>query len=139
MAEVDMTIAPNKYRLTHKTSREQIERWIKTNINRECVYAIHTPWWSLYEERWMPYRSGNLPCDPRGSMLLQGNLSVFWDAALENPDHYGKHGIDALVAAFHGNVEVMTSDGRGWRPTSLAKWDHYNRLLDQQKKGIRHG
>lgn len=122
-----MTATP-KYRLTNKVSREQIEQWA-ANPTRECVYAVSTPWWSLYDDAWMPYTSGRLPCDPRGSMLMQGNLAKFWEHAKANESHYGIEGIDALVAAFHGNVEVLTADGRGWRPTSLNSWDAYNQLL----------
>lgn len=121
-----------EFRLTHKTSREQIEQWIADKPSRECVFAISTPWWSLYEEAWMPYSSGRLPCDPRGSMLMQGELAKFWQAALAKQEHYGKHGLAALIAAFQGNVEVQTADGRGWRPTSLNNWDAYNNLLDSE-------
>lgn len=117
--------------LTHRVCRQQIDEWAK-NPNQECVYAVHTPWWSLYEDIWMPYKSGSLPVDPRGSVLMQGNLAKFWEHAKSNPAHYGKHGIEALVAAFHSNVEVLTADGRGWQPTSLKSWDEYNNLLDRE-------
>lgn len=122
----------SEYRLTHKVSKEQIDMWARKQT-RECIYAVQTPWWSLYEDKWMPYTipDSRLPCDPRGSVLMQGNLAKFWKQAQDKPEHYGKHGIDALVAAFHSNVEVMTSD-RGWHPTSLDSWDRYNDLLDKE-------
>ncbi|HXI16474.1 MAG TPA: hypothetical protein VNM48_08885, partial [Chloroflexota bacterium] len=46
--------------------------------------------------------------------------------AEKNPDHYGRHGIKAFIAAYHGNV--LTEDGK---PTSLRDWEDYNRLLDE--------
>lgn len=120
---------PTKYRLTHHVTRETIENWL-IDPTREVVMAVHTPWWSLWEDLWLPYRTKEgIPTDPRGSVLMQGKLSKFWTQALANPGHYGKHGIDALIAAFHTNVEVLTED-RGWRPTSLDSWYDYNKLID---------
>lgn len=125
--------APPEYRLTWKVTPAQIRLWVMTD--RECVVATQTAWWSLYDERWMPYRNGRMPCDPRGSMLVQGSLKEFWRQAIANPSHYGPHGIDALVAAFHGNVEVKVSsgvegDGGIWKPTSFHGWPPYNELVD---------
>jgi hypothetical protein len=120
----------SELRLTHKVDRMMIDLWA-TDPKLECVYAVSSCWWSLFDDEWMPYRNGQLPCDPRGSMLMQHSLREFWTKALAADTHYGKHGIEALVAAFQSNVEVKIADGR-WLPTSLASWDAYNELLDRE-------
>lgn len=128
----------SKKRLTHKVSEHQIREWAAMP-GQQFVYAVSSPWWSLWDDDWMPYRNGGLPCDPRGSMLMQGDAAKFLVSADANPEHYGRHGIAALVAAFHSNVEVLTRDGRGWRPTSLDSWDDYNALLDNPTPGEQGG
>ena len=121
-------------RLTHSVSRGQIEAWAR-DPQWQCVYAVDRCWWSLWDNAWMPYtldgEPGGIPRDPRGSVLVQAPLDKFWQAAGDNPGHYGRHGLDALVAAFHGNVEVLNPAGL-WFPTSLRSWDAYNDLLDGQ-------
>ena len=70
-----------------------------------------------------------LPCDPRGGMLFQtgeGDLQKFLDSAKENVEHYGKHGLRAFYASYHG--VVVTEDGK---PTCFTSWDKYNALLDK--------
>lgn len=93
------------------------------------VYAIHTPWWFIGED--LPYHKPGmypLPCDPRGSMLLQTeNPMLFIESAEANPSHYGRHGLIAFAAAYHGNVLAKPK----MIPTSLDNWDAYNELLDR--------
>ncbi len=52
----------------------------------------------------------------------------FIEAAKADPGYYGRHGLEAFVAAYHGNV--VTDDGRA---TSLETWEEYNQLLDEKK------
>lgn len=125
-----------EFRLTRKTSLEQIKAWAE-NPYREVVYSVMTPWWSIAKEGWMPYRLNknptgySIPCDPTGSPLCQGNLARFLEVAGNNLGHYGRNGIDALVAAFHGNVVVEKTG----QPTALSSWDRYNDLIDFEKAG----
>lgn len=78
----------------------------------------------------MPYRTASgLPCDPRGCVLMQGDLAKFLANADADPKKYGQLGVKTLFAAFHSNVEVLTRDGRGWRPTCLDDWKGYEDLL----------
>jgi hypothetical protein len=123
----------SKFRLTRKVGAADIEA-LAADRNLQAVYSVATPWWSKLAEGFV-YRSptNGLPCDPRGAMLMQADFADFWKAAKEKPEHYGKHGLEAFVAAFHGNVEVETADGRGWLPTALNAWDDYNRLLDEKE------
>jgi hypothetical protein len=120
----------SQYRLTHRVSKRRIDQWAMES-SRQCVCALYTPWWSLYDPAWMPYTRPDcgLPCDPRGSVLVRYDLQPFWQAALSNPLHYGSHGIMALVAAFHMNLEVFVPGQNRWRITSLDRWSDYNRLL----------
>lgn len=123
-----MSFDPQKYRLTGRVSREQIEAWA-ANPTRQIVLAIRTCWWSLYETAYMPYvipGKHPLPCDPRSSPLVISSMAGCWAQAVGNPDFYGPHGIDAFVAAFQGNVVVAETG----KPTSFDDWSHYNQLLD---------
>jgi hypothetical protein len=98
---------------------------------RTIYYARHTGWWATE----LPYRLRGqfpLPCDPRGSVLLETDDIVgFFAAAEANAAHYGRYGMRALEAALHGNL--TTPDGR---PTSLASWDGYNLALYKLDRGL---
>lgn len=122
---------PLSFSYTGKTTWGQIEQWSRESPGMEVVYAVGTCWWSLYKDEWMPYTKpaplGGIPCDPRGSMLMQGELSKFIGSAVANQSHYGKHGLLALAAAFHGNVIHV----RSGLPTSFEGWEKYNLVLDR--------
>jgi hypothetical protein len=116
------------FEYTARTKWGQIEKWAR-DTKRQVVLAVHTPWWSLWEDEWLPYTipgSGGIPCDPRGSVLIQTNMAKAVQQARDNPGHYGWHGLLAFAAAFHGNVVVK----RTGKPTSLKNWNEYNELLD---------
>lgn len=119
-----------------ETVRQQCKRG-----DRMVFYGINTCWWAiswgqLYKHR--PHvmtiagretMSPGLPCDPRGGMLLQTeDVDGFFDSAIKNAVHYGKHGLRAFLAAYHGNVVVSQIDQR---PTCFAGWEDYNRVLDE--------
>lgn len=114
-------------------------------------WAVHTVWWTTHPEHiWTtavvhgkrPTRAereqgqiagianpiGGLPCDPRGSVLLQGCAWKFIGAARENPDHYGKHGLRAFAAAHSANtIESLPSPV----PWSTDAWAEINAALDR--------
>jgi len=119
-----------KFELTHKTSLEDIKAIAKHSDR--LVYAAQTCWWKIGDPVYtLPSNTSavGLPCGPRREMLLEtDNPLEFIEAAEKNPDHYGKHGLDAFVAAYHGNV--VTRDGR---PTSFEGWDKYNELIDEER------
>ena len=76
-----------------------------------------------------------LPCDPRGSVLFQTeDVQGFLNAAASNPQHYGKHGLRAFMAAHHSNAQLSLTDPRPW---SAESWDEYNAALDRldERKG----
>jgi len=90
------------------------------------VYAFNTCWWKLGDPVYS-YENG-LPCGPRGEVLLETDDPMgFIETAERNPGHYGRHGLKAFAAAYHGNVR--TRDGR---PTSFDSWDKYNDLIDEE-------
>ena len=93
-------------------------------------YGASTCWWGVETRSGGPrYRTpGNgLPADPRGGVLFQtDDFAAFIRSAVEKPEHYGVHGLDAFMAAFEGNV---TNGGRSW---CFRSWDDYNRLLDER-------
>lgn len=98
-------------------------RWAK-NADR-VVWAVHTCWWYIGTP---PYVIGEhkLPCDPRGSMLMEHNKPTEFIAHAEaSPANYGEFGLLAFAAAYHSNVIVRATG----KPTSFNSWAHYNALL----------
>lgn len=115
-------------KLTNKFTLEELK--IMARYVPRLVYAAQTCWWKIGNS---VYRKDNqvdgLPCGPRGEMLLETNKPLnFIEQAEKNPDHYGKHGLDAFVAAYHENV--VTDEGI---PTSFEGWHRYNELIDEAK------
>ena len=69
----------------------------------------------------------DLPCDPRGGMLMETpDPEAFLAAAEENSEAYGEHGLDAFIAAHNDNCVVSPTDHRN---TCLRTWAEYNALL----------
>jgi hypothetical protein len=94
-----------------------------------AYYAVHTCWWGFDTYYSISGNARGLPCDPRGSVLMQGPADKFIEAAEKNPDHYGEHKLLAFAAAFHGNVLTLTG-----KPTSFEGWVSYNILLNHWMK-----
>ena len=115
--------------------------------HEQVWYSAKTCWWTTREEdlccaHGMPMKGSNcpnedgIPLDPSGSPLLMASVGDF----LRNAEGknmrggvYGKHGIDAFILAYHGNViEVVSAAGKDdveW-PRCAVGWDMYNKLLD---------
>jgi len=92
------------------------------------TWAMNTCWWAMGEDCFQyEVPNSKLPCDPRGSVLMQGELGKFIKEAGANPSHYGEHRLDALMLAYHGNL--LTDEGK---PTSFENWHLYNDLLNQK-------
>lgn len=124
---------------------------LKKQLTSDSVilWSAHTCWWT---HRWedtfrTPIRKGvkftaagghswvsdvrPIPCDPRGAVLLQtesGKALQFIEEAEKHPDHYGKHGLEAFMAAHAMNCR--TEMGKPWAELS---WDEYNDALDQKE------
>lgn len=126
-----------KPKLENKWNFEQIkERALYAEQNNgRLVYSTFSPWWFILArgDEKLPYylkTSPCLPCDPRGAVLLETTgICAFIDAAEQNVEHYGRHGIEAFVAAYHENV--VERDGMS---TSLNNWDEYNNVIDVHKE-----
>lgn len=118
-------------RLTNNLSFEQIKQLAQRK--HRLVYALQTCWWKLGDPCYTTSSEhGRLPCGPRGEMLLEtDNPLAFIKAAEDNPEHYGRNGLDAFAAAYDGNLVTDTG-----APTSFNSWDDYNALIDLQRGGI---
>jgi hypothetical protein len=82
-----------------------------------------------FMERARRVHEHRLPCDPRGSVLFQtDDVQGFLNQAASNPEHYGKHGLRAFMAAHHSNCQRSVNDPRPW---SAENWDEYNEALDR--------
>jgi hypothetical protein len=112
-----------------------------------AMYSFHCCWWTTFPEdlgntaEILPTtgkltikgRNGTpntevdfsgLPCCPHcGSVLMQAPLKQFVAAAQENPEHYGKFGIDAFLEAHHRNSKTCH---RGWAEYNNDIWRRFN-------------
>ena len=97
-------------------------------MNKILVYGASTCYWLIGRPVYSHPDTG-LPCGPRSEMLMEcHDPSGFIRDAEDNPQYYGRHGLDAFIAAYHGNLVVASS---GF-PTSYSSWEEYNLLLDKQ-------
>ena len=94
-------------------------------------YGVKTCWWTHRAQDLRVLPNG-LPCDPRGGVLMQGDAKGFLANAERQAPHYGRHGIEAFMAAHNDNCVVSPTDTR---PTCLQSWDAYNDLLDRLAEG----
>ena len=91
-------------------------------------YAMHTCWWTHDPKDVAELTGSRIPCDPRGSVLFEAHdPEKFLRLAEENPEHYGRHGLRAFIAAHHQNCRVSASDHRS---TSMRTWPEYNDAID---------
>jgi hypothetical protein len=87
-------------------------------------YSARTCWWTTN-----PKDLGcgpDVPLDPAGAPLFQtDDVEGFLASAEAEPEHYGRHGLEAFILAYHGNV--VSTDGL---PRCSPHWEQYNKLLD---------
>src|SRR5579884_2861528 len=104
-------------------------RGLQYPFGGKVYYAARTGWWTLDSQDLYAGHSP-IPTDPRGSPLFENDAPAAWLAnTVRNAGFYGRHGLLALLAAYHGNLR--TPDGN---PTSLQGWDEYNRELDRWRR-----
>lgn len=102
-------------------------------------YSAKTCWWTANpDDLCCPHGNpmstcpaddrGGIPLDPSGSPLFQTRDVEGWLGACEaDAQRYGRHGLRALILAYHGNV--LSEDDL---PRCSSKWDTYNDLLDHE-------
>lgn len=98
-------------------------------------YSVGTCWWTTDPEHLTDIRKlrgdsvGSIPTDPAGApLLMTDDVIGFLKDAQSHPEHYGRHGINAFMLAYHGNI--VSPEGL---PRCSAQWDSYNDLLDEQE------
>jgi hypothetical protein len=111
-------------RILNKVSFEDVVNSPQNTI----YYGAVTCWWTHDPTHLLLLPSG-LPADPRGGVLLQADKLAFLQRARDAADHYGKHGLLALLAAHHSNC---VDDNN--RPTCFDNWKAYNRMIDNEQK-----
>ena len=113
-------------RIVLKTQQIELKD-IKELVTDKVYYSVSTTWWTVSMDDLYRHPKNGLPCDSRGCMLLTGDPAKFIAGAEDNVKKYGKHGINAFITAYHGNIILQ---GKGW-PTCLDNWEEVNRLLDE--------
>ena len=100
---------------------------IKAAKSEVIYYSAQTCWWT-HDSAHLCLNSARLPSDPRGGVLFEAHdVDAWFQAAEAKPDHYGKHGLAAFIAAHHLNCVVSLGD---WRSTCMETWREYNALID---------
>lgn len=93
--------------------------------DRTVYFGAYTCWWTIEPDDLSTDPDKGIPCGPRGEPLFKGNASQFISNAMSNSSHYGRHGLQAFAAAYHGN---LLCDDRPW---SFRTWDEYNEAIDR--------
>lgn len=92
-------------------------------------HGMQSPWWT-HDPAHLGATASGLPCDPSGGPLFETrHTAEFLAEARANPQHYGKHGLAAFMAAHHLNCRTNMDD---LKPTCLRDWNAYNAVLDAQ-------
>jgi len=133
------------YKIELKTTLQMV----RDSKPKMVFYGANTCWWTTNPEdlgttqprndRFMGELlpdPGGIPCDPRGGVLFQTeNVENFLDTAEANAKHYGPNGLDAFMAAYHGNLMAKsnTNPDADWKPWCFASWGEYNVVLDEDK------
>ena len=110
--------------ILHKTIIRDV---IRTNP-RVAYVAEEGCWWTTREEDIYTDPTTGVACDPRRSRIAAVPWGPFLYRAQSNPAAFGKHGLDAFIAAYHGNCIVNIIDPR---PTALDIWQQYNDAMDR--------
>ena len=100
-------------------------------------YSALTCWWTHDRLHLQRHPVSKLPCDPRGAPLYETKhvMEFFRQARLKAREGvYGKHGLDAFVAAHHLNCLTSEADRRA---TCFTTWKDYNDLIDRQSVPVR--
>lgn len=92
-------------------------------------YSSRTCWWTHDPAHLCRHPQAGIPCDPRGAPLFEtDDAEGFLRRAEQIPEHYGRHGLRAFMAAHHLNAVVGVSD---LRATCGTEWEEYNAALDR--------
>ena len=93
-------------------------------------YGAATCWWT-HDPAHLDILPDGIPCDPRGGILFETDkVEDFLKQAEANSEYYGKHGMDAFIAAHHLNCIVRDGPNKG-RPSCDVSWDAYNEAIDR--------
>ena len=117
---------------------EVIERLTLTEVRAsgaaKIFYSPLTCWWT-HDPAHLSQLPGGIPCGPRGEVLFEtDDVRGFLDMAEAQPEHYGRYGLRAFMAAHHLNCVVSLDDRRSW---SAETWDEYNDALDRLKQRVK--
>lgn len=104
---------------------------------KAIYYGANTCWWT-HDAGHLGSGSNGLPIDPVGGVLFETDeIDAFFKAATSNPEHYGKHGLRAFIAAHHSNCFAAPADRSNlpaiyqMRHYAAAGWTAYNDAIDR--------
>lgn len=94
-------------------------------------YSTGSAYWTHQRGHAMAGGPG-MPCPIGGQIVAEPDWRGWLAAAREAPEHYGAHGLAALLAAHHQNCRHPQTGGyfaaKGWKPYNLAldAWEAEN-------------
>ena len=106
---------------------------IRADNPTTIYYSMSTCWWTHKQSDVETLLGSGLPCDPRGGVLMETDAETFLLAAEGQPGFYGRHGLDAFMAAHNDNC-VASSRRAEQRPACMRTWEEYNSQLDAQSQ-----
>jgi len=95
-------------------------------------YSTLTCWWTHDRLHLQRHPVSKLPCDPRGAPLYETKhvMEFFRQARLKAREGvYGKHGLDAFIAAHHLNCLISETNRSS---TCFTTWAEYNQIINFQ-------
>lgn len=117
---------------------EKVAHQLKAHGLAGAIYfSEKSCWWTHHRShaRQEP-KTGILRCPLGGMVFMEKDWEAWLEAARDNPDYYGKHGLKALEAAHHTNCR----DPKTGAPFAHPSWRIYNAAIDamlEEEKGLR--
>lgn len=134
-----MTQRPEAPHIERVIDLATIKRQLSTQRHAGAVYySDKSCWWS--HQRGHAYRAPKpgemavMMCPLGGAIFMERNWEGWFEAAEDNPAHYGYRGLDAFVAAHHQNCRNAQTGGAFASPS----WVPYNAGVDallEEEKG----
>lgn len=119
--------------IINQTTLQAVKDDIARDPDAMIYYGVNTCWWTHRSEDLRRIKSfeknEGLPCDPRGGVLMMAPALDFIENAEQQPEHYGRHGLAAFIAAHNDNC-VVDRKADPLRQWCMRSWEEYNALLD---------
>lgn len=91
----------------------------------KIYYSIFTKWWT-HDPQHVKNDLGDI-------LIETHQVEDYLQEPEKNPDHYGRHGIEAFMAAHHLNCVHSEENPESW---AFCAWDEYNDMIDRSLENL---